>query len=178
MLSFTSNSGRLITLRPPQNGDEQILYDFAREIEAEDTYILLNPREPVTMEEEMKYLSDILSRIRVNWQIHYLIFHETRLIGSSQVSLQGRRKKHLGSFGISLLKAYRHDGIGTKIASFILNEAKSKLHLSSVILECFASNLVACHLYQKLGFIEYGRLPHGLQYKDTFDDAILMYRNL
>ncbi len=178
MTTITSRSGRTIILRPPQPGDEQILFDYAQELAAEDTYILLNPDEPVTWNEEVNYLKGILKKIEAKWQVHYLAFHGNQLIGSSQVSLQGRRKKHVGAFGISINQLYRNDGIGTQLATFVLNEAKSVLGITLVTLEVFANNEVAKKLYRRLGFNEFGRLPGGLVYKGEPVDSILMYRSL
>jgi RimJ/RimL family protein N-acetyltransferase len=178
MHTFTAKSGRLIQLRPPQAGDEKILFEFAKAIEQEDTFILLNPLEPVTWQEECKYLEESLRRLEVGWQVHLLAFHENRMIGSSQVSNQGRRKKHVGNFGISLLPDYRHDGIGTYISNYIIAKAKAELGVSIITLEYFAQNTVARHLYDQLGFCEYGRLPQGLSHRQQFDDAVLMYRQV
>jgi ribosomal protein S18 acetylase RimI-like enzyme len=178
MTSLTSRSGRIITLRPPQAGDEQILFDFITQIGQEDTYILVNPTEMVTFTEETDYLKTTLKKITANWQVHYLAFFEGNMIGSGQISVQGRRKMHIGNFCISLLRDYRQDGIGKQLAQILLSEAKTKMNLKLVILEAFAQNTTAQNLYRSLGFTEYGRLPGGLKYQDTYQDAILMYREL
>jgi RimJ/RimL family protein N-acetyltransferase len=178
MTSLTSRSGRLITLRPPKEGDEQNLFDFITQIGQEDTYILVNPAEMVTFTEEADYLKNTLKKIAANWQVHYLAFHEDKMIGSGQITVKGRRKMHVGEFGISLLKDYRQDGIGKQLAQVLLKEVKEKMKLQTVILEAFENNTVAIQMYQSLGFVQYGRLPHGLKYKDTFQAAILMYKEL
>jgi ribosomal protein S18 acetylase RimI-like enzyme len=176
MPTLTSHSGKIIDLRLPQAGDETTLYTYAQELQAEDTFVLLNPAEPVTWAEEINYLKSTLDKLRAGWQIHYLAFHQGKMIGSSQVTKPGRRKMHLGNLGISLLKDYRHDGIGEQLARLVIDEAKNKLGLTAITLEVFNNNTVAQHLYQKLGFTEYGRLPRGMLYKDGFTDAILMYK--
>jgi ribosomal protein S18 acetylase RimI-like enzyme len=178
MTSLTSHSGRVITLRSPQEGDETILFDYITKLGQEDTYILVNPAEMVTYTEESDYLKSILKKIAANWQVHYLAFHESRMIGACQITVKGRRKMHVGDFGISLLIDFRGDGIGKQLAQFVLNEAITKMQLKLITLEVFPQNTAAQNLYRSLGFIEYGRLPQGLKYKDNFHDAILMYKNL
>jgi RimJ/RimL family protein N-acetyltransferase len=175
MVQIISRSGKVIDLRPPQFGDETILFEYAQTLQAEDAYVLLNPTAPVTYTEEQTYLNDSLRKITANWQIHYLAFYQGKIMGSCQITKLGRRKMHCGSFGISLLNGFRHDGIGSQLSSLVLSEAKTKLNLQLITLEVFSGNLPAQSLYHKLGFIPYGRIPNGLQYKEGFNDAIYMY---
>lgn len=177
-MQLMSKSGRVVSLRPPQLGDENILFNYYRTLETEDTYILLNPSLPITLKEEMDYLNTCLKKIAANWQLYYLAFYGDKLIGSSQITVGGRRKMHLGNFGISILKDYRHDGLGFQLATLIIHEAKTRLNLSLVTLEVFANNSTAFKLYQKLGFTEYGRLLGGLKYHNEFVDSIFMYKPL
>lgn len=178
MPSLTTKAGRVITLRLPQLGDENILFNYYRTLENEDTYILLNPAIPITFAEETDYLKTCLTKIKANWQIYYLAFCDDKLVGTTQINVGGRRKMHLGNFGISILKDYRHDGLGFQLASLIINEAKSKLNLSLITLEVFANNSTAFKLYQKLGFTEYGRLKNGLNYHGDYIDSIFMSKPL
>ena len=57
---LVSKSGKKIELRRPKEDDVELLYDFAKEIEQEDTFILLNPDEPMTMEDEKKYVDGLV----------------------------------------------------------------------------------------------------------------------
>lgn len=177
-MQLTTKSGRQITLRQPQPDDAQLLFNYNHTLEIEDTFTLLNPSFPVTLQEETDYLSAILKRLRAKWQVMYLAFDHGLMIGSGQVTVQGRRRMHVGNFGISLLKTYRHDGLGEQLSRLIIAEAKEVLHVTLITLDVFANNETALNLYRKLGFIDYGRLPNGLKYKDHFIDSILMYKPL
>lgn len=178
MTSLTTKSGKVISLRPPQEGDEQILFDFAQKLGREDTFVLLNPKELVTWEEEVAYLANTLKKIAAGSQVHYLAFYQDQLIGSSQISTQGRRKHHVGGFGISLLPEWRGDGLGSQFAQFVMQQAKEKLNIHLIILEVFATNHIALNLYHKLGFTQYGLLPQGLHHQNQLIDSILMYKQL
>ena len=43
MYTLTSKSGRTITLRPPQEGDTQIMLDYVNALGREDIYLNVNP---------------------------------------------------------------------------------------------------------------------------------------
>ena len=60
----------------------------------------------------------------------------------------------------------------------VIQDAASILDLNTVILEVFEPNRNAYRLYQKLGFVEYGHLPEGLSYKNSFVDSLLMYKKI
>ena len=177
-MHLTSRSGRHIQLRPPREGDESILFAYARLLEAEDTYVLLNPDYPVTWAEETEYLKNTLRKLAAHWEVMLMAFSNDLLIGSCQVSVLGRRKMHVGQFGISLLPDYRQDGIGEPLSRLVIKEAHKTLKVTIITLEVFSDNQAALNLYQKLGFTEYGRLPRGLKFKDAYNDLILMSLNL
>jgi RimJ/RimL family protein N-acetyltransferase len=177
-MRLISKSGRVVELRQPSEGDEARLMTYALELGAEDTFVLLNPAVPVTWTEEVEYLASTLRKLRANWQVHYLMMVGEKIVGSCQITVQGRRKMHIGGFGISLLKEYRRDGLGEQLARLVIEEAKLKLGVRMITLEMFSANNIARGLYQKLGFKEYGSLPQGLKYKEAYNDAVLMYKEL
>ena len=59
-----------------------------------------------------------------------------------------------------------------------LKQAKSN-GFEQAELEVVADNTRAYHLYESLGFVPYGRRPHGMKYKDgTYADEIAMVKML
>jgi ribosomal protein S18 acetylase RimI-like enzyme len=61
----------------------------------------------------------------------------------------------------------------------ILKEAEKELgELKIVTLEVYATNEVAQNLYKKMGFVEYGKLPKGVMRSGTFEDRLMMYKNI
>lgn len=176
--TIISKSGRIITLRYPRKTDLTILFEYINGLGKEDTYIFINPDEPVTYQEERKYLQSSLKKVQNKSQITYLAFHERQLIGVVDVKRLDRRQRHIGRFGITLKPKYRHDGIGQQLAEYIIQEAQQSLGIKQAILGVFANNKIAYKLYRKLGFQEYGSLPHGVLYKGQYIDEILMHKLL
>jgi len=178
MDKIISKSGKKISLRLPTGDDVGLLYDFAKEIEGEDTFILLNPNEPLTMEEEEKYVEKLIIDIKEKKKLTYMALDESRVIGSCDVTVLGKRQGHVGRMGISLLKEYRGDGIGKKLLVFVMEKAKEKLGISQIVLNCFANNEVACRLYESVGFREYGLHPRAVKYKGGLVDEKMFVKDL
>lgn len=67
---------------------------------------------------------------------------------------------HRAEFGICLVKEYWGLGLGTALTKACVQCAKDAGY-AQVELDVVADNVSAIHLYQKLGFVEYGRNPKG-----------------
>jgi len=178
MKTITTKSGKTLTFRLPQPNDLEALFKYAKTIEAEDTFILLNPQEPVTYQEEEKYLTSILKAIQTNQKVHMLVIDNQKIVGACHVEKRGRRQTHVGIFGIALLKDYRSEGIGKQLAECVINQAQQKLKIIQVMLDCLAANEIALKFYQSLGFTEYGRQPQAFVYKGKYVDKVLFYKYL
>jgi len=178
MKTISTKSGKTLIFRPPQPNDLQALFKYAKAIEAEDTFILLNPQEPVTYQEEEKYLASILKAIKTNQKVHMLVIDGQKIVGACHVEKRGRRQGHVGIFGIALLKDYRSEGMGKQLAEYVISQAQQKLQLNQVMLDCLATNLIALKFYKSLGFTEYGRQPQAFFYKGKYVDKVLFYKHL
>ena len=74
---------------------------------------------------------------------------------------------------IAVKKEYKGRGIGNKIVEALIYHCV-KLGIDNMTLEVRASNHVAIGLYEKYGFLDYGRRPN--YYADDGEDAIIMWR--
>lgn len=74
---------------------------------------------------------------------------------------------------IAVHRDYRGRGIGKKIIEGLINEAKNR-NLVAMTLEVRVSNKVAIHLYEKYGFVPFGRRKG--YYADNNEDAIIMWK--
>jgi len=108
-----------------------------------------------------------------------LAFSDNKLIANSGINLKEKTQKHIGILGISVIKNFRGEGIGRLLMRLVLKEVEKELtDLKIVTLEVYSTNSIAQNLYQKMGFIHYGKLPNGIMRAGIFEDAILMYKNI
>lgn len=155
-----------------------MLYQWVKTVEKEDTYILLNPNEPVSFKEEKEFLKKSIEDYKNKKKIIIGAFENHKYLGSCSIEQLERRQKHVGRLGIVLLKNYRSEGIGKQLAEHTINLAQKKLGLSQIILAVFANNKIGQRLYKKMGFKKYGRHPKAVLYKGQKIDEILLYKNL
>jgi RimJ/RimL family protein N-acetyltransferase len=169
--------GLSVLIRYPESGDTKIMCDYINEISQEKTYITWQGEE-ISLEHEDKYLKKQIERIKKNETVQLLLFVDGELSGISAIDLGNRVKSHIGVFGITITQKYRGKGFGKLLMKLILEQASKNLpKLKLVTLEVFAENKKAIYMYEKFGFVEYGKLPGGNLYKGKMVDDIQMYKN-
>lgn len=108
-------------------------------------------------------------------------FADGKLVAMANVlpiSETHERYRHRGGFGISVIRDYWNLGIASLLIPQILEYARLAGY-EQVELEVRADNQKAVSLYQKYGFREYGRRPHGFKMRDgAYHDELLMLRLL
>jgi ribosomal protein S18 acetylase RimI-like enzyme len=173
-----TKTGKDIIIRYPQLGDEAELLNFINKLSDEKTFITYQG-EHETLESEAKFLNSWLERIENKKSVVLLVFHGSLLIANALIGLQDKTRKHVGLLAISVAKDFRGDGIGKLLMDLLIKEAKKELFgLKIVTLEVYSTNSIAQSLYHKIGFVQYGALPKGISRLGTFEDAILMYKNI
>ncbi len=107
-------------------------------------------------------------------------FVDNRLVGvgSFRPVHPGDRARHRAGVGISILKSHWGKGIGTAMMRVMIMAAK-ETPLEQLELDVVSTNEAAICLYKKVGFIEYGRHPRMMKYRDgTYADTVLMMLDL
>ena len=172
---ITTKSGKILTARPPEQTDLHQVLTYINELIAEDTYIIMSG-EPVTELEENSYLTTLLKEISQKQAVAFYVFDGDKLVANGQIKKRVRRLSHIGDFGITVAKGYRQDGAGSQLMKMLLGEAK-KIGVKIVTLEVFSNNERACHVYQKMGFTEFGVLPKSVVHRGETINLIQMYKN-
>ncbi|MFZ2205989.1 MAG: GNAT family N-acetyltransferase [Microgenomates group bacterium] len=167
-----------IQIRSLEQNDVQELLSFMNALSKEQTYIRLQGEE-LTMDEEIRYIDDFIRRVREKKAIKLLAFNGKELVGVADVYLKDKIENHIGVFGITIKKEWRGKGIGRKLMEQTLREAATSIDgLKIIELGVFANNPVAKKMYEKMGFVEYGKLPKGIRHKGEFVDHLYMYKEV
>lgn len=86
------------------------------------------------------------------------------------------RRRHVGTFGISVHDDWQGQGIGGALMRACLDLADNWLNLTRLELEVYADNESAIHLYKRFGFEPEGTLRQHAFRDGQFVDSIVMAR--
>ena len=86
------------------------------------------------------------------------------------------RRKHVGTFGISVHDDYQGQGVGGALMQACLDLADNWLNLERLELEVYADNDAAIHLYERFGFEREGLMRKHAFRDGAYVDSIVMGR--
>lgn len=179
--TFKTKNGNEAVIRYPTINDVSEMTSYINILSSEDLYITFSG-EQLSYDDEYTYIDDQIKKIQKAEVVKLICFVDGKMAGVCDVyrNLQGRRRSwHVGIFGLSVAKEFRNDGIGYELSKCTIEEAKRNIKgLRMITLSVYRPNVPAKHLYEKLGFKEFGNLPKGIWYKDTYIDEISMYLEL
>jgi RimJ/RimL family protein N-acetyltransferase len=171
-----TSGGLQVLVRYPVPGDVNMMREFINSLSRERTFILFQG-EQFSLDDEEQYVAETLDKIARREAVHLLAFSGDVLIGSSSIALNTGVSRHVGSFGIVIAQGFRGKGAGAMLMDTLISEAVAQLPgLKMITLQVFGNNATAMHLYRKLGFAEYGRLPGGILHRDQYVDEVHMVR--
>jgi RimJ/RimL family protein N-acetyltransferase len=172
-----SRQGKNIVIRSLQQDDAEAFCRYMNALSEERTFVRFQG-EQFTLEEETAYITGQLQRMGQNQTIHLVALCEGTVVGVAEVNGKDLVEKHVGVLGISVAQPYRGEGIGALLLETVLEAAAQLPHLRLIMLEVFSNNTLAVAMYQKFGFVEYGRLPEGILHNQAYVDTVYMYRKV
>lgn len=178
--TFQTKSGKQAKIRYPTGEDVQQFTDYINTLSKEDTFITFSG-EQETQESEKKYMDSVFADMEKGDKLVIACFIDDRLVGVCDVyrDLRGKKRtRHIAIFGISIAKDFRGEGIGYRMATSLLAEAKKMNGIKQVILHVYGPNEAAQKLYTKLGFKEAGRIPRNIYFHGEYVDGVTMYLDL
>jgi RimJ/RimL family protein N-acetyltransferase len=103
-------------------------------------------------------------------------FKGNLLIGICGFTREKRAKtKHQGEISSMYVQPeFSGQKIGTGLLLATIGAAFEDPGLEQITLGVVEQNLAAQGLYQKAGFVEYGRLPHYFKHNDAYETQVLM----
>lgn len=174
----TTKDGTEYVIRHPEMGDVESAWKYANRLSQERTFINFQGEE-ITLEDEQKFIEKFICAIEDNSGMLLFVVVDNEVLGVGEVAMKKLADKHVGVLGLSLDVSIRGKGLGRTLLEILLSECERTIErLKIVTLAVKEPNTLAISLYEKLGFMEYGRLPDGNSQDGEFVDEILMYKNV
>jgi ribosomal protein S18 acetylase RimI-like enzyme len=173
--NFTAKDSQKVVLRTPKWEDLDDLLELINSLVDEKAEIIAT--EKVSREEEIDWLSKALSRLERNETFYLVAEVGGKVVAISEIDKRSGHQKHVGMMGIAVKSGFRDLGIGTEMMKTLVNQAQ-KAGLKVLTLSAFASNKRAIHIYEKVGFVQTGRVPKKFFKEGKYIDEIIMTRLL
>lgn len=158
-----------VIIRNAETSDAEEIILLVKQVMTESPFFPRTPDEfDFTVEQEEKYIK--------NAALFLLAEIDGKVIGSATLDRSNLSKlNHTVDFGITILKAYSGQGIGSLLLKRVIGWVELNT-IEKVALEVFDNNLPAISLYKKFGFVEEGRKIKAIKTNETYRDLILMGR--
>ena len=152
--------GRRCLIRNATAHDAEDILLNLKKVHEETNFLLTYPDEKgFSIEEEKSFLSQ---KEESAAEVQLCAVVGDVIVGLAGASAIGAMEKisHRAELGVSIEKGFWHLGIGSALTKASI-ECATKAGYRQLELEVVADNRNAIALYQKMGFIEYGRNPRG-----------------
>lgn len=173
--SFFAKDGRKVVLRTPKWEDLDDFLEIINSLVDEGADILRTER--VSREEEIDFLSKVLSRLEKDEMFYLVAEVDGKVVAVSEISKRGGYEKHVGVIGIAIRNGFRDLGIGIEIMKALVEQAQ-KMGLKVLTLSAFATNKPAIHVYEKVGFVQTGTIPKKHFKEGKYIDEIILTKVL
>lgn len=146
----------MVSIKKADVSDAGAILEYLKKIGGETDNLTFGAEGlPFTVEEEAAYIERIEHS---EDEIMLVAKINGKIIGDASLSRLPRRMSHRGELGISVIKNYWNQGIGSQLMKRLLEWAKEK-RFEVVELQVRSDNLAAIHLYEKYGFQKVGVHP-------------------
>jgi RimJ/RimL family protein N-acetyltransferase len=161
-------------IRPATSDDAADLIAYIQELTAEPGIQLLTGAGEFnkTVDEEMRYIQEMSDG--GNSAI-FLAYSGDQLVG--EINLRGgsrRAERHSAVLGISVRRAWRGMGLGSRLLGTAMEWARAQSPLKRIELHVIAENQPAIHLYGKFGFEVEGRRKRSIYLGGRYLDDLIM----
>lgn len=136
--------------------------------------------EPPSDADETDWFSGLWKRTLSGREIVVVAEVDGRAVGSCAVTQRGpaapSESSHVGDLGILVRRGHRGKGLGTQLLQEAIRRSRGRFSL--LRLDVVAENRDAKRLYERFGFVSYGRLPKAIRRGSTLSDLESMYLEL
>ena len=171
-------NGKRCQIRSAEPEDAPRMLEYMKTMLGETPFLLRTPEEfDYSPEEEARILD---GRKQDPRSLMLTAEIDGQIIASADVCSLGRKQRvrHRAALGISVLKDFWKQGIGSALMERLIAFAV-QCGYEQIELTVESRNRRALNLYMKYGFTVYGTRPHGMKYPDgSYDNDYLMVKTL
>ncbi|MDQ0253528.1 RimJ/RimL family protein N-acetyltransferase [Evansella vedderi] len=155
-------NGEAFFLRTAFPDDAEKVLEFNKTIICKEPYLITTEEEfKLTVNQQKCFLQKMLEGVS---KLAILAEYNGEIVGTLDFhGGQKRRIEHQGSFGMSVKKEFRNQGIGKILLTEFLEWAKNNSKIEKVCLEVVSENSNAVRLYRNSGFHEEGRKKNAIK---------------
>jgi len=170
---FTLKNQQPLLIREAEKADASEMIKYIHQIAAETDFLSFGEGEfNVTIQEEERIIARHHQAINC---LFILAILNGEIVGMLNVKASGKpRMRHIGEFGISVLKNHWGKGIGTALIRSMMDWAKATGVIRKLNLKVQTSNHTAIQLYKKLGFVKEGLIRRDSCIRGVFYDTYAM----
>lgn len=171
---ITLKNGTECCIRNGSESDGQAVLDNFNLTHGETDYLLSYPDEnSFDVTQESQFLKE---KTESDNEIELVAIVDGAVVGTAGIEAIGTKYKvrHRAEFGVSVAKDFWGLGIGQALMAACVECARAAGYIQ-LELNVVAENTRALSMYQKAGFVEYGRNPKGFNSRMTgFQEVIYM----
>jgi len=162
-----------IKIREAVKEDAPKVVDYLAKIGGETNFLTFGPGELITsVSDEEASIEE--KRKAINKVIIVAVVEDNVIGILSFTGGERPRVQHIGEFGITVLKDYWDQGIGTEMVDQLIKWAKPSNVVRKINLRVRSDNYRAIHVYEKLGFHHEGVTTRDFYIDGEFYDSIRM----
>lgn len=158
-------NGKELLIRSPIENDAKSMVEYLLDI-SKETHFLIRYGEEIScdMEEEKKFIQNV---VQDKDSVMIVACDGKRIVGSVSIFPIGKfyKVRHRCSLSIAIRKEYCSLGLGRILMNKVLFLAKEKGY-EQVELGVLSDNIQAIDLYQSIGFMKCGSIPHAFHLKN------------
>lgn len=174
---FELKNGKSVQLRYARREDAAALIRMMQLTYGESDFLTCYPDEfSLTVEMEEKWIE----KFDHQKSAMFVITDGEEILGNAAINPISSRAKvsHRCVFGITVVQAYWHQGLGRKLMQAAVDFAQAAGY-EQIELEVISENFRAIPLYQSFGFETYGTRPRAFRLRDgRYLDEYLMVKKI
>ena len=168
-------NGAAACLRNGTAADGDAVWAVFQQTHAESDYLLSYPDEnSFTPAQECEYLANKTASPN---EIEIIAEVGGIIVGTAGIEAVGTKEKvrHRAEFGICILRAYWGLGVGRALMDACI-ECARRAGYAQLELDVVADNTRARAMYERAGFVEYGRNPKGFRSRQSGWQTLVLMR--